>query len=51
VPVDRDSLSDRLCSDGRRFTIRWTYEGYKVSTPYLNEAEVVVAAEYDAAQG
>jgi hypothetical protein len=47
---DSHSLSDRLCSDGRRFTIRWTYEGYKVSTPSFNEAEVVVAAEYDAAQ-
>jgi hypothetical protein len=45
-------MNDQLVRDGRRFTIRWDEMhgggAYRVSTPNLQEAEVVVAAEYDA---
>lgn len=44
-PSERDSLSDRCAA--ARFTIRWTREGYKVSVPNLDTAEVVLASTYD----
>jgi hypothetical protein len=44
-PQKRDVLSDR--STPERFSIRWTYEGYKVSVPNYDGGEVVPAGLFD----